>query len=363
MNTHPGCYPGLYSFWGFAPSLLSIVVTARRLGLFSFGASPRLCSQHWLLHILQGYFLFRASPPYCLYCGCCTLPHLSLQFSMKGWYAAKTGWKVNRRITMAPYKCWCCEQRRAESPIRIQPRAAPWVKRFQQTCALKEQKEGERTSISLSPVALTARQLVNELTPRVLPWAIFPLGLRPVFALNRGYCTSSWVIFFLELRPVCARNIGCCTLRWAIFPLGLRPVLARNHCCCTLRWVISLSGLRPLIACIVAAARCHIYHYNLVWRGYMPQWRGWKVNRRIAHGTVQLLMLRAKTGWKPNRRITVVTYACWCCEQRRAESPIRIQPRGSALGNIEWTNLRSERAKGRNERTFRWLLLRLQRAN
>ena len=158
----------------------------------------------------------------------------------------------------------CLLQRRAESPIRIQPRAAPWVKRFQQTCALKEQKEGERTSISLAPVALTARQLVNEHTPRVLPWAVFLLGLRPVLALNRGYCTSSWVIFFLELRPVCARNIGCCTLRWAIFPLGLRPVLARNHCCCTLRWVISLSGLRPLIACIVAAVRCHIYHYNLV---------------------------------------------------------------------------------------------------
>ena len=79
-------------------------------------------------------------------------------------------------------------QRRAESPIRIQPRAAPWVKIFQQTCALKEQKEGERVSISLAPVALTARQLVNEHTPRVLPWAVFLLGLRPVIAHHRGYC-------------------------------------------------------------------------------------------------------------------------------------------------------------------------------
>ncbi|WP_219719000.1 hypothetical protein, partial [Hoylesella timonensis] len=86
------------------------------------------------------------------------------------------------------------------------------------------------------------RQLVNELTPRVLPWAIFPLGLRPVCARNIGCCTFCRVIFFLELRPVCARNIGCCTFRWIIFFLVLRP----------------------LIACIVAAARCHIYHYNLV---------------------------------------------------------------------------------------------------
>ena len=133
--------------------------------------------------------------------------------------------KEQQRITMAPHTSWCCEQRRAESPIRIQPRAAPWVKIFQQTCALKEQKEGERTSISLSPVALTARQLVNELTPRVLPWAVFLLGLRPVLAYN----------------------IGCRTLRWAVFFLELHP----------------------LIACIVAAARFHIYHYKLVRRGCM----------------------------------------------------------------------------------------------
>ena len=155
MNLHPGCYPGLYSLWGFAPLLPEIMAAAR-------------------FHIYH--------------------------------------YKLVRR--------GCMQQRRAESPIRIQPRAAPWVKRFQQTCALKEQKEGERTSISLSPVALTARQLVNELTPRVLPWAVFLLGLR--------------------------------------------PVLARNHCCCTFRWIIFFLVLRPLIACIVAAARCHIYHYNLV---------------------------------------------------------------------------------------------------
>ena len=101
----------------------------------------------------------------------------------------------------------CLLQRRAESPIRIQPRAAPWVKRFQQTCALKEQKEEERTNTSLSPVALTVRWIVGALVPRVLPWAVFPLGLRPAFD----------------------RNHGCCTLRRIILLLGLRPVFDRNH--------------------------------------------------------------------------------------------------------------------------------------
>ena len=139
-------------------------------------------------------------------------------------------------------------QRRAESPIRIQPRAAPWVKIFQQTCALKEQKEGERVSTSLSPVALTARQLVNEHTPRVLPWAVFPLGLRPVFARNHCCYTLPWVILFLGFRLVIACNRGCCTLHWVISLSGLRPVFACSIGCFTFRWVIFTLGLRPVIA-------------------------------------------------------------------------------------------------------------------
>ena len=143
----------------------------------------------------------------------------------------------------------CLLQRRAESPIRIQPRAAPWVKRFQQTCALKEQKEGARTSILLAPVALTARQLVNEFTPRVLPWAVFPLGLRPVFARNHGCCTLRRIILLLGLRPVFARKHGSCTFRWIIFLLPLCVAIAYNIGSCTFRWIIFLLGLRPAIAC------------------------------------------------------------------------------------------------------------------
>ena len=92
-------------------------------------------------------------------------------------------------------------------------------------------------SISLAPVALTARQLVNELTPRVLPWAVFPLGLRPVLARNHGSYTFRWIIFLFGLHPLLLVlwllhvALGCVLL-------GLRPVLAYNIDCCTLRWVI-----------------------------------------------------------------------------------------------------------------------------
>ena len=116
-------------------------------------------------------------------------------------------------------------------------------KDIQLTCALKEQKEGERTSISLSPVALTVRQLVNELTPRVLPWAVFPLGLRPVLAYNIGCRTLCWGISLSGLRPVLAYNIGCRTLCWGISLSGLRPVLARNHGCCNARYFLCWLGV------------------------------------------------------------------------------------------------------------------------
>ena len=83
--------------------------------------------------------------------------------SLKGLYAAKTGWKPNK----------CIAQSNALGTVD------PLF------CALKEQKEEERKSTSLAPFALTARQLVNYRLPMVLPWAIFRLGLRPVFARNR----------------------------------------------------------------------------------------------------------------------------------------------------------------------------------
>ena len=109
-------------------------------------------------------------------------------------------------------------------------------------------------SISLSPVALTARQLVNEHTPRVLPWAVFLLGLRPVIARNHCCYTLPWVILFLGFRLVIACNRGCCTFRRVIFLLGLHPAIAHTRGYCTLFLAISLLGLRPVFACNIAAS-------------------------------------------------------------------------------------------------------------
>ena len=39
-----------------------------------------------------------------------------------------------------------------------------------------------RIASELPPAALSERKLLSSLTPRVLPWAIFLLGLRPVIA-------------------------------------------------------------------------------------------------------------------------------------------------------------------------------------
>ena len=92
-----------------------------------------------------------------------------------------------------------------------------FVKKIQHFCALKEQ---ERNDTFLAPFALTARQLVVYRLPMVLPWAIFLLGLRPVFARNHFYCTLRWVISLSGLRPVLARNLGCWNARYFLCWLG-----------------------------------------------------------------------------------------------------------------------------------------------
>ena len=101
------------------------------------------------------------------------------------WFArSKDGLKAQKEISPGTsYNSWCSEQRRAESPIRIQPRAAPWGTLKQGICALKEQKEGTHEPFSGSFCAYSA-QLVSYWSPRVLPWAVFLLGLCPAIACN-----------------------------------------------------------------------------------------------------------------------------------------------------------------------------------
>ena len=86
-----------------------------------------------------------------------------------------------------------------------------FVKKIQHFCALKEQ---ERNDTFLAPFALTARQLVVYRLPMVLPWAIFLLGLRPVFARNRLLVHNVLECHLIKLRSSIARNVnGCATFR------------------------------------------------------------------------------------------------------------------------------------------------------
>ena len=125
------------------------------------------------------------------------------------------------------------QQRRAESPIGNQPRAAPWVTVNKVICALKEQKDGTR--ISLAPVALTARWIVGTLVPRVLPWAVFLLGLRPVLAHYISCYAMLWDYHFVETspRPCSLHQLLCFGV---IILWKLRPVLAYNINCYITPW-------------------------------------------------------------------------------------------------------------------------------
>ena len=127
------------------------------------------------------------------------------------------------------------------------------------------------------PFALTARQFVYTSLPRALLWAVFLLGLRPVFA----------------------RNI-CCTQSWAIH----------------LVW-----GFAPPLPIIVAVAQCHV--------------AGIIFNRVhcVSANTCDCILastdysISARTGWKPKKNIaqsnalgTVDHLFCALKEQKEGES-------------------------------------------
>ncbi|MES4921041.1 hypothetical protein ABVC70_03715 [Hoylesella timonensis] len=104
------------------------------------------------------------------------------------------------------------QQRRAESPNKriAQSNALGTVSSL--FCALKEQKEDERKGTSLTPFALTARQLVNYRLPMVLPWAIFLLGLRPVFARNRLLVYNVLKCYLAIFAPSLLETAYWCTM-------------------------------------------------------------------------------------------------------------------------------------------------------
>ena len=125
------------------------------------------------------------------------------------------------------------------------------------------------------------------------------------------------------------------------------------------RWKIHVFTTRP---CRSVFFRCYDKKYyvpppHFVWNSVVLSWKkglhaakaGWKPNKRIAHDTIQQLMLRAKAGWKPNKNTAhdiIQRLMLWA---KTGWKPNKNTAQGSALGKDVPTNLRSERAKGRNE--------------
>ena len=86
--------------------------------------------------------------------------NIAQRIVQQSWLRAKTGWKPNGNTAQgnALGKNWVAILRSERA------------------------KEMGRIANKLPPAALSERKLLSSLTPRVLPWAIFLLGLRPVFA-------------------------------------------------------------------------------------------------------------------------------------------------------------------------------------
>ena len=126
---------------------------------------------------------------------------------------------------------------------------------------LRSERAAGGSSLAILPIpfALSERKIATQFLPRVLPWAVFPLGFQPVFACNLGCCTILCAIFLFCFQPVISHNHGCYTVFCALFPLGFQPVFARNHGCCTILCVIFLLGFQPVFArnhdcCIILCA-------------------------------------------------------------------------------------------------------------
>ena len=73
---------------------------------------------------------------------------------------------------------------------------------------LRSERAAGGSSLAILPIpfALSERRIVFQFLPRVLPWAVFPLGFQPVIACNHGSSTVPWTIFLLSIQPVISCN-------------------------------------------------------------------------------------------------------------------------------------------------------------
>ena len=96
---------------------------------------------------------------------------------------------------------------------------------------LRSERAAGGSSLAILPIpfALSERKIVFQFLPRVLPWAVFPLGFQPVFAHNHGSSTVLRTIFLFCFQPVISCNHSFYTILCTLFLFGFQPVFARNH--------------------------------------------------------------------------------------------------------------------------------------
>ena len=115
---------------------------------------------------------------------------------------------------------------------------------------LRSERAAGGSSLAILPIpfALSERKIATQFLPRVLPWAVFPLGFQPVIAHNHDCCTIICSIFLLVFYSAISCNYGCCTVLWTIFLFCFQPVISCNHSFYTILCALFLFGFQPVFA-------------------------------------------------------------------------------------------------------------------
>ena len=116
---------------------------------------------------------------------------------------------------------------------------------------LRSERAAGGSSLAILPIpfALSERRIAIPFLPRVLPWAVFPLGFQPVFAHNHDYCTILWSILLLSFQPVISCNHSFYTILCTLFLFCFQPVISCDHGCCKIICSIFLLGLSSVFSC------------------------------------------------------------------------------------------------------------------
>ena len=183
----------------------------------------------------------------------------ALTIKYEGWHAAETGWKPNWNITQGST-------------------LGKYIPTYWRAVSAKGNWEKDT---SLAPFALTVRQWANERPPRVLPWAIFQLGLRPAFALNVNCCIISRIIILYGLHNSFACNINL---------LGVFSKFALTNAC---------------VLCLVLCFRC-----STTLPAKKEPWHEWKWNC-ILYNNVEKTPLSVHIENQWNDKLYFIVCSSW----------------------------------------------------